>query len=379
MFRILVLEPNFSENGAIRISLDRARRWATMGAEVTVLFVSGQSREGGVAFPAGVRMVVANGTVKSTRRMIPVAVLLGLLHARRADVIVVGRELGPALLAGSLLATITRTPLSVTVQSNFERSLQQYATSAHRNRVLTTYRRAQLLVAVARGLVGKLTDVGVSPERIAVVLNGIDVPHVLREAQAHPSLPLPALPFIMASGRLARQKGFDTLIRAHALALQQGCPQHQLVIAGDGPDRPALERLAAELGVSASVTLAGFLDNPFPVLRQATLFVLSSRWEGLPLVLTEAQALGVATVAVDCVSGPRELLADGQYGTLVPPDDVGALADAIASHFRTPELLKRKAEDGRQAAIRHLSAAGAAEQHFNLLRGLARHEPTALT
>ncbi|MEO8977127.1 MAG: glycosyltransferase, partial [Casimicrobiaceae bacterium] len=82
--------------------------------------------------------------------------------------------------------------------------------------------------------------------------------------------------------------------------------------------------------------LLGFLPNPLSVVSRASAFVLSSRFEGLPTVLIEALAVGVPVIATDCPSGPREILANGKYGVLVPPNDADALADAIMATLRSP-------------------------------------------
>jgi glycosyltransferase involved in cell wall biosynthesis len=101
------------------------------------------------------------------------------------------------------------------------------------------------------------------------------------------------------------------------------------MILGEGEERSALETLIRNLGISDDVALPGFVDNPYPYLRQSAVFVLSSAWEGLPTVLIEALALGAPIVSTDCPSGPAEILRNGSYGSLVPVGDVEAMSDAI--------------------------------------------------
>ena len=100
-------------------------------------------------------------------------------------------------------------------------------------------------------------------------------------------------------------------------------------VLGEGRERASLERLVKELGLEQDVSLPGFVDNPYSYMSRAGAFVLSSRWEGLPTVLVEALYCGVPLVATDCPSGPREILQNGQLGSLVPVGSVDQMAQAI--------------------------------------------------
>jgi glycosyltransferase involved in cell wall biosynthesis len=95
------------------------------------------------------------------------------------------------------------------------------------------------------------------------------------------------------------------------------------------PER--LELLVSELGIGEQVELPGATGNPYAYMSRATAFVLSSKWEGLPTVLVEALSCGVPVIATDCPSGPREILANGRYGELVPVGDADALTRAMES------------------------------------------------
>lgn len=132
---------------------------------------------------------------------------------------------------------------------------------------------------------------------------------------------------IVGIGRLTRQKDFATLIGAFSL-LQKRVPS-RLMILGDGEERTSLDELCKRLGIGAIVDMPGFVPNPYAVLSRSALFVLSSRWEGLPGVLIEALACGTKVVATDCPSGPREILCDGLYGELCPVGDAAALEAAM--------------------------------------------------
>jgi len=141
-------------------------------------------------------------------------------------------------------------------------------------------------------------------------------------------------PVVLGVGRLSRIKNFSLLLRAFAEA-RHGASM-RLMILGDGKQRQDLQRLAERLGIADDVELRGFEANPYPYMRAAALFALSSAWEGFGNVLVEAMACGTPAVATDCPSGPRQILQDGRFGALVPIDDVGALAQAIIRSLQDP-------------------------------------------
>ncbi len=369
--RIVLLEPDLYENGAIRVSLDRAARWRASGAEVTVLVLR---RVTGVlaAVPDGLPVVYGTRRPSSGRTAALLSVPRALAAARSADVVVAGREVDKALLVAAVVAPLARRPLAVTVQSRADVALAEYTSRAVRPLVRRALRSAQLLVTVARGIVPGLVSLGVSSSHVATVTNGVDVEGLRAAGREAPAVSLSAGPVVVASGRLSRQKGFDLLVRAHAQALQEGAPAHSLLVMGEGPDADALQALAEELGVADSVVLAGFQPNPFAVVARADLFVLPSRWEGFPLGLVEAVVLGVPVVAADCVSGPSEVLDDGRFGRLVPSEDVGALAAALRAHLDAPEDLRSKARAGAAAAASRFDPQQAAASHLQLLEDLAR-------
>ena len=175
-----------------------------------------------------------------------------------------------------------------------------------------------------------------------MIYNPIVTSDLLKKSEApleHPWFKSGEPPVILGVGRLTAQKAFDVLITAFAQVRES--QQARLLILGEGEDRPMLEALVKRLGLEQDIALPGFVSNPYSYMAHASLFVLSSRWEGLPTVLVEAMSVGTPVIATDCPSGPREILRDGQYGPLVPVDDPAALARAIqnllANHPACPK------------------------------------------
>jgi glycosyltransferase involved in cell wall biosynthesis len=231
------------------------------------------------------------------------------------------------------------------------------------------YRRAARVVAVSSGVADDLQRFsGLDRARIEVVHNPIvsaDLPARAAEPVSHPWLRPGQPPVIMGVGRLNPQKDFGTLIRAFA-SLRTRC-EARLMILGEGEERAALTALAAELGVSGDVDMPGFVENPYAHMARAGLFVLSSRFEGLPTVLVEAMACGTPVVATDCPSGPREILEGGSLGGLVPVGDPEALAQAMEA------ALERPVDAGRlRARAGDFAVEQAVDRYLELLLGPAR-------
>ncbi len=156
---------------------------------------------------------------------------------------------------------------------------------------------------------------------------------------------------IVAVGRLERQKGFDLLLRAFALATATD-RSWRLEIWGEGSERSQLASLAEALGIGNRIVMPGVTANIGQVLCHASIFALSSRFEGFPNALCEAMAAGVPCVAFDCQSGPREIITDGIDGILVPPGDVDALGRSLQRLMANPELREMLGQSGKRSVER---------------------------
>ncbi|WP_328476076.1 glycosyltransferase family 4 protein [Actinoplanes sp. NBC_00393] len=156
-------------------------------------------------------------------------------------------------------------------------------------------------------------------------------------------------PIVVAAGRLTRQKGFDLLIDAWA-EVHAKHPDWQLHIHGAGNWRPRLAAQVTRRGLDRAVRLRGLTRTLDAELAQASIFALSSRREGLPMVLLEAMAAGLPVVSFDCPTGPAEVVADGVNGLLVPPEDVAGLAAGLSRLIADRGERERMGGAARQTA-----------------------------
>ena len=237
------------------------------------------------------------------------------------------------------------------------RSLPSGTIGAHLAVVLSriVVERASKAIAVSIGVGRDLVARGFPPEAVMVINNPLPTPVALPTAPYPWQAILAGMgdgPVIATAGRLVAVKDHSTLLKAFAL-LRANRPA-RLVIFGEGPLDRALRVEAENLGIGDQVLLPGYVNNPAACYAAADLFVLSSQSEGFGNVLIEAMESGVPVVSTDAPHGPREILADGQYGMLVPVGDAVALADAMAKSLDQPidrDRLTRRAADFAIATI----------------------------
>lgn len=251
---------------------------------------------------------------------------------------------------------------------------------AGRAMVRLAYPRAGHVIAVSQGVAdGLAARFAVPKERMSVLSNPVDGA-AIRARAAAPAPDVPKAPYVVAMGRLVPNKNFALLIDAFAAS---GVPG-RLLILGEGPERGALERRIADLGLADRILLPGFSDNPFPAIAAAHAYVLPSNAEGFPNGMVEAMTLGVPVVATDCPSGPSEILAErapGQtagldvaaHGLLVPCDDRAALAEGLR-RLQDPALRDRYAEAaGRRA--RDFAVDAAVARYWAVIEAVAARDP----
>jgi glycosyltransferase involved in cell wall biosynthesis len=150
----------------------------------------------------------------------------------------------------------------------------------------------------------------------------------------------PTAKTVLAAGRLTRQKGYDRLIKAWEIVAPKH-PDWKLRICGLGPKRRHLLWMIRSRGLEGSVTVERAAHDLDAEMAKASIFVLSSRWEGLPLAMLEAMSVGMAVVSFDCPTGPRELIDDHESGLLIRPRTIDNLAAGLDEMMADEELRRR--------------------------------------
>lgn len=228
----------------------------------------------------------------------------------------------------------------------------EYATDSLKDRISRgmikrLYPLAQTVIANASGIKEELVELfGIDEKKVEVIHNPVDIQKINRMKDDPLSFDFKQFTFVTV-GRLYPQKNHKLLIEAFATL---GESNARLIIIGEGPLRNELEKLVQTKGVEERVFLVGRQENPYQWLSRSDCFVLSSDYEGFPNALLEALACGLAVIATDCQSGPREILEHRgeRYGELVPVGDVAALGDTMRKLYSEPEYASACRRKGEQ-------------------------------
>lgn len=359
--KICVIIPRFTISGVPLAQLRFARSLAAAGHDVDLLIGWADPR---LTVPANeaVRLRVL-GIGKVRNMLVP---LVRYLRRERPDVVFSAEDHLTAILL--IAAIVARSKAKISGSSRvtpFDTFSNRPLTKRWvlKQLMKSLFWRADALTCVSKDMVGQYRQLFRDPPHVAVY-NIVDDPASRGRIAAPVSEPWLAdkpLPVIISAGMLQPWKGFDILIDAVAELKRRG-REVRLLILGEGPLRPELERQVERLGLADRIKLPGHADNPLAHFARADVFALSSRVEGMPNVLVEAMMCGCTPVAADCPTGPRELLDGGRYGYLVPVDDPAAMADGIEQALDRPIPAERLSE-----AVAPFEEKTVLGHHFRLL------------
>lgn len=367
-----------SGGGAQRRTLTLAHAFAARGHRVDLVVVRSEGPLLREVSPR-VRLVALDPRPSRlpgwlNRRSLQVAANIGALAAylrrERPDILLSAAS--HVNLAALWARRLSRVPVPLIVRASNHLSRSTFTTERP-PRLLrwwlarACYPWADAVIAVSDGVAEDIARLTKMPrERITTIYNPTVTEEMKAKARApldHPWFAPGAPPVILGAGRFVAQKDFPTLLRAFSRV--RAVRPARLVILGEGRKRRRLESMARKLGVAGDVALPGYVDNALAWMARASVFVLSSAWEGLPGVLIEAMSCGCPVVSTDCPSGPSEILDRGSFGPLVPVGDDAALARAILSVLSAPPDPSRL-----RARAGEFSVDRAADRYLDVLLGV---------
>ncbi|MEW8505619.1 MAG: glycosyltransferase [Candidatus Thiodiazotropha sp.] len=354
------------EGGVERMLLNLVNAMAESGLRIDLLLIKTRSRHLHEIHPAVNRIDL--GSSHTATSLLP---LVRYLKRTRPSCLLAAKDrAGRIAVIARFLAGTSQTRLVLRLGTNLTAAFahkSSWRLYLRRLPIRLLYPRIDRIIAVSEGVrEDTLALSGTTPEKVVVVRNPVITANLLEAADApspHPWLGDSECPVILGVGRLTVQKDFATLLRAFAeLHSRRPC---RLIILGDGRQRERLLGMSEELGIAQALSLPGFTANPYVYMKLADLFVLSSRWEGSPNVLTEAMALGTPVVSTDCPSGPSELLDRGRIAPLVAVGDWQALSQAMQRVLDgppDPALLRESVREynAQQSAAHYLEIMGLA-------------------
>ncbi len=369
-FRIAFLLDNLSGGGAEKVILNLAAGFSRLGHPVDLLVCKAE----GVlrnSIPAGVNLIPlrsvssARGTVAALladpagyREMLSTIASSKKLpkafryipaisrHLRQSGTPLLVSALPKSNINAVLARRMSGTDTQVVVGAHIHlsaRDAEGASRGQHRIRELRPlmrryYHQASAVVAVSKGVEHDVRDyLGLPQKMVKTIFNPVaarEIKSLSEEQPEHDWFDHPEIPVVLGIGRFVKQKNFPMLVRAFA-KLRKKRPVRLVLLGGDDSSgeqvrhKAELEELADELGVSEDFDMPGYKENPYPYLRRASVFALSSRFEGFGNVLVEALFCGCPVVSTDCPSGPAEILRDGEFGRLVPVDDAQGMAEAL--------------------------------------------------
>lgn len=349
--KFIICIPSLRMGGAAKIALNLSEQYLLEGHDVYIIRTDGNSKDPDFSsLPAGLKVIrLPKIALHHFLRPFVNAFLL-LKHFRKLqpDAIMAVRH--DATVVSSLAWRLNGRMGRFVI-----RDINPITKTLNRNGVMIAMIRAAYRAASA--VIANSTDVAealkakrwLDPARIHTIDNPVVSKSFYEKAAAPVNdnwLNKSDSPLIITIGRLDKMKDQATLIRAFDILRKQ--TEARLMLIGDGSEAANLQQLVNSLHLEQDVKLAGAMDNPYPFLKQAAIFALSSRYEGFGNVLVEALSLGKKVISTACTGGPAHILNHGEYGRLVPVGDHQALAAAILEALAeppNPDPLTRRAQD----------------------------------
>lgn len=335
--KILFLVPRLNDGGGEKVVLSTINE-LIKDYEVTVVIVIGGGRLESNLPKEVAKYVISNSEyidqpqnifkmILNILFFLPYLVKLAFKH----NVILAAGEFGGSLYIGAILNMISKRPLIGWAHGEVFKMIKLSKVTLLRKRIHMfllkwAYKKAHIILAVSEktklDLENNIPNIG---DRIRVIYNPVSLDKINEKAK-DPLLEKEysyfSYPVITAAGRHEYRKGFDIIIKAHALLIKEGFFHYLIIVGGEGEETSTLNKIIKDLQVEKTVVLTGYKDNPFPIISRSQIFAFPSRSEGFGLALVEAMALGVPVVVSNSAGGALEVIDYGRYGILLSSEDV---------------------------------------------------------
>lgn len=299
--------------------------------------------------------------------------LIRYVKENKPDVLITGGE-GANILLAIVKMLLPKTKVIISIRTNLS---TEYKETKNKKKSIIfpilsrlLYKKVDRIVTVSKGVAKDASNfLGFPINRFEVIYNPIvnnELIELMNDKVNHEWLNDQNVPVIVSVGRIVKQKDFPLLIKAFIHAKKMN-GKLKLIIIGDGPDKLHIEEEIRKSDIQSDVDMMGFIQNPYPYMKKADVFVLSSKWEGFGNVLVEALSTGVPVVSTDCPSGPSEILDNGQFGTLIEVGDEKELAKAIITTMNNNNIIDVKKRKSRAIEF---SVENAKEKYITLINSL---------
>jgi glycosyltransferase involved in cell wall biosynthesis len=344
--KITLLLPDLTGGGAERVAVNLVNQFVSLGYKCQIVLLVNKGVYHTCLDP---RVEVVELGVKRVRgTLLP---LVKHLRTERPDALLV--FMWPLTVIAVVAKWLARVPLTLVVAEHQTLSLSEASNTLRffflKISMRLGFRYADQVVCVSRGASRDLAQIASLPKQsVKTIYNPIV------QAREKSSQPVPDYTQwwfgehyrLVAAGKLKKQKDYPTMLRA--LVLIRRCLNVRLLILGDGEEKAQLQKLASDLRVDDIIDFAGFVPEPYIFMHRAHLFLHTARWEGFGNVIVEALEAGLPIVCTDCPSGPREILENGKFGSLVSVGNFERVAHETVLLLRgenNPERQKARARD----------------------------------
>ncbi|WP_020558611.1 glycosyltransferase [Thiofilum flexile] len=345
---IAIFLPSLMGGGAERMMINLANEFAHQGFRIDLIVAQ---LEGPYLTEISDDICLIN--LKSTRVIKSIVPLISYIRKESPDIILSAMNYANVVVIISKILSFSKTKVIVSERS----VLSQVLSKLHPIKsiffkilIKTTYPFAKKNICISNTVRHDLLNtIKINENKLVTIYNPVIDKGFFEKKQAyiyHPWLSDENIRVILGVGRLFSVKGFDTLIKSFKITHNTN-KNTRLIILGEGPLRSDLEKLIQHLEIEDFVFMPGFVQNPYPYMDKADIFVLSSHYEGFGNVLVEAMACGTPVISTNCPGGPAEILENGKWGTLVPVDNPHIMANAILEVLSNYNFFLKKSSQER--------------------------------